>query len=95
MLLANDAGLCDFDRACAGPIAADLASFHSHSIAEDPAHGASFAADFVAAYSKRASLPTSPELAWWNAAGTAYVADQMPMLISGGLFGLALRLLER
>lgn len=29
-------------------------------------------------------------LAWWNAAGTAYVADQMPMLISGGLFGLAL-----
>lgn len=29
-------------------------------------------------------------LAWWNAAGTAYVADQMPMLISGGLLGLAL-----
>ena len=74
VLLANDAGLCDFDRACAGPIAADLASFHSHSIAEDPAHGASFAADFVAAYSKRASLPTSPELAWWNAAALARMA---------------------
>jgi len=29
-------------------------------------------------------------VAWWNAAGTKYVADQMPMLISGGLFGLAL-----
>jgi hypothetical protein len=29
-------------------------------------------------------------LAWWNAAGTAFVADQMPMLISGGLLGLAL-----
>jgi hypothetical protein len=29
-------------------------------------------------------------LAWWNAAGTAYVADQMPMVISGGLLGLAL-----
>ncbi|HEX2577769.1 MAG TPA: hypothetical protein VHK88_15560 [Aquihabitans sp.] len=29
-------------------------------------------------------------LAWWQAAGTRYVADQMPMLISGGLFGLAL-----
>ena len=28
--------------------------------------------------------------AWWQAAGTKYVADQMPMLISGGLFGLAL-----
>lgn len=28
--------------------------------------------------------------AWWQAAGTQYVADQMPMLISGGLFGLAL-----
>lgn len=29
-------------------------------------------------------------VAWWQAAGTKYVADQMPMLISGGLFGLAL-----
>lgn len=29
-------------------------------------------------------------LAWWNAAGTKYVADQMPMLISGCVFGLAL-----
>lgn len=28
--------------------------------------------------------------AWWQAAGTKYVADQVPMLISGGLFGLAL-----
>ncbi len=28
--------------------------------------------------------------AWWQAAGTKYVADQMPMLISGGIFGLAL-----
>ena len=29
-------------------------------------------------------------VAWWQAAGTKYVADQMPMLISGGIFGLAL-----
>ena len=29
-------------------------------------------------------------VAWWNASGTKYVADQMPMLISGGLLGLAL-----
>ncbi|MCU1496970.1 MAG: hypothetical protein JWM47_923 [Acidimicrobiales bacterium] len=28
--------------------------------------------------------------AWWSASGSKYVADQMPMLISGGLFGLAL-----
>jgi len=29
-------------------------------------------------------------VAWWNASGSKYVADQMPMLISGGLLGLAL-----
>ncbi len=29
-------------------------------------------------------------LAWWNTAGTAFVADQVPMLISGGLLGLGL-----
>ncbi len=29
-------------------------------------------------------------LAWWQASGTAYVADQIPMLISGGVLGLAL-----
>ncbi|MCU1353991.1 MAG: hypothetical protein JWM05_3200 [Acidimicrobiales bacterium] len=29
-------------------------------------------------------------LAWYNASGTAYVADQVPMLISGGLLGLGL-----
>jgi hypothetical protein len=31
-------------------------------------------------------------LAWYNASGTAYVADQIPMLISGGLLGLGLML---
>lgn len=29
-------------------------------------------------------------VAGWQAAGTKYVADQVPMLISGGIFGLAL-----
>ncbi len=29
-------------------------------------------------------------LAWFNASGTPYVADQVPMLISGGLLGLGL-----
>ena len=29
-------------------------------------------------------------VAWYNASGTAFVADQIPMLISGGLLGLAL-----
>ncbi|CAN5602005.1 hypothetical protein BH10ACT1_BH10ACT1_27860 [soil metagenome] len=28
--------------------------------------------------------------AWWQAAGSKYVADQIPMLISGGILGLAL-----
>lgn len=29
-------------------------------------------------------------LAWWSASDTPYVADQIPMLISGGLVGLGL-----
>lgn len=29
-------------------------------------------------------------LAYWGASGTAYVTDQIPMLISGGLLGLGL-----
>lgn len=28
--------------------------------------------------------------AYWNAAGSKYVADQIPMLISGGVFGIGL-----
>lgn len=28
-------------------------------------------------------------LAWYNTSGSAYAADQIPMLISGGLLGLA------
>lgn len=29
-------------------------------------------------------------VAYWNASGSAIVADQVPMLISGGIFGLGL-----
>ena len=29
-------------------------------------------------------------LGWWNASGSKYVADQVPMLISGGILGLGL-----
>lgn len=29
-------------------------------------------------------------LAWWEASGSKYIADQIPALISGGLFGLAM-----
>lgn len=32
-------------------------------------------------------------LAWYNASDTAFVADQIPMLISGGLLGLGLAVL--
>lgn len=32
-------------------------------------------------------------LAYWGASGTAYVADQIPMLISGALLGLGLAIL--
>ena len=31
--------------------------------------------------------------AYWNASGTAYVADQVPMLISGGILGLGLAII--
>ena len=32
-------------------------------------------------------------VAYWNASGTAYVADQVPMLISGGILGLGLAII--
>ena len=32
-------------------------------------------------------------VAWWNASDTPYVADQVPMLISGGLVGLGLAIM--
>jgi hypothetical protein len=32
-------------------------------------------------------------IAYWNASGSAYVADQVPMLISGGLLGLGLAII--
>ena len=31
--------------------------------------------------------------AYWNASGSAYVADQIPMLISGGILGLGLAII--
>lgn len=74
VLLANDAGLCDFDRACAGPAAADLASFHAHAVADDAADGAAFAAAFVEAYGRIRELPPARELAWWNAAALLRMA---------------------
>jgi hypothetical protein len=32
-------------------------------------------------------------IAYWNASGSAYVADQVPMLISGGILGLGLAII--
>lgn len=32
-------------------------------------------------------------VAYWNAAGSKYVADQIPMLLSGGILGLGLAIL--
>ena len=32
-------------------------------------------------------------VAWWNASDTAYVADQVPMLISGGILGIGLAII--
>lgn len=74
VLLADDAGLCDFDRACAGPLAMDLASFHAHAVAEDETGGASFAGAFVEAYGRGGQLPPAREIAWWNAAALARMA---------------------
>jgi hypothetical protein len=74
VLLGNDAGLCDFDRACAGPIGMDLASFHSHAVAEDPRGGAAFSDAFVEAYAKTGAMPSAREIAWWNAAALVRMA---------------------
>jgi aminoglycoside phosphotransferase (APT) family kinase protein len=67
VLLADDPGLCDFDRACAGPVGADLAAFFAHAVYDDPQRGPAFAAAMAAAYGRRAPLPPAAELAWWNA----------------------------
>ena len=32
-------------------------------------------------------------VAYWNASGSKYVADQVPMLISGGVFGIGLAII--
>ena len=32
-------------------------------------------------------------VAYWNASGSKYVADQIPMLLSGGILGLGLAIL--
>ncbi|MGE3174926.1 MAG: phosphotransferase [Planctomycetota bacterium] len=66
VLIGADAGLCDFDRACQGPIGADLAAFHAHAVYDDARGGAAFAAAFAAAYGACAELPPPAELAWWN-----------------------------
>jgi hypothetical protein len=74
VLLADDAGLCDFDRACVGPVAADLASLHAHAVAEDPQRGADFARRFVAAYGAGAELPDREALGFWNSAALLRMA---------------------
>jgi len=74
VLLASDAGLCDFDRACAGPVAADLAAFNAHAIAADPPAGAAAARALVEAYDRVASAPQTREIAWWNAAALLRMA---------------------
>jgi Ser/Thr protein kinase RdoA (MazF antagonist) len=74
VLLGADAGLCDFDRACAGPIGMDLASFHAHAVAEDPRGGAAFSDAFVEAYARAGAMPSAREIAWWNAAALVRMA---------------------
>ncbi len=74
VLLASDAGLCDFDRACAGPLAMDLASFHAHAVAANEGSGAAFADALVDAYGRNGQLPPAREIAWWNAAALARMA---------------------
>ncbi len=74
VLMAGDAGLCDFDRACAGPVGADLAAFHAHAVYDDQANGAAFAAALVEAYGRHAALPPARAIAWWNACALARMA---------------------
>ena len=74
VLLAANAGLCDFDRACAGPAAVDLAAFQAHAIAADPEHGAVFGQALVEAYGQVTQLPRHEDTAWWTAAALLRMA---------------------
>ena len=67
LLRADDAALCDFDRACVAPAAFDLATFHAHCVLAAGARGAAFADTFVAAYARHRELPSPAEWAWWRA----------------------------
>ncbi|WP_442890223.1 phosphotransferase family protein [Congregicoccus parvus] len=62
----EDAGLCDFDRACVAPAASDLATLHAHCVVADPVSGARQALRFREHYDRYADEPTRSELAWWR-----------------------------
>ena len=74
VLLADDAGFCDFDRSCAGPAAVDLAAFHAHAVAADPDNGATLGQALTDAYGAIAQPPDQQDSSWWTAAALLRMA---------------------
>lgn len=102
LLDADSAALVDFDRACAAPVAHDLATLVAQCASLDPQRGARIGRDFVAAYAAHGELPSRPDLAWWT--GCAMVRNATTPFRrlqpdwrarSAALLGLAERVLER
>jgi aminoglycoside phosphotransferase len=75
VLVSQDAGLCDFDRACAGPAAADLAAFAAHVLVADPSGGRPFADAFLTAYRATGSQLPALEVRWWTVAALVRMAS--------------------
>lgn len=67
ILLADDAALVDFDRACLAPAAHDLATLHAHALLQAGDAGAGLADEVARGYRRRQSLPDADELRWWRA----------------------------
>ncbi|MGK0203274.1 MAG: aminoglycoside phosphotransferase [Planctomycetota bacterium] len=66
-LLADQAALVDFDRACLAPAAHDLATLRAQLLARDPHRGPLVWREFVVAYGRHSVVPDAMELHWWTA----------------------------
>lgn len=67
LLRDDDAGLCDFDRACLAPAAHDLATLLAQCVERDLQAGPPIGRAFIEAYGRHRALPDREEIAWWTA----------------------------
>ncbi|MBK8097482.1 MAG: phosphotransferase [Planctomycetes bacterium] len=95
VLLADDAGFCDFDRACSGPPALDLATFHAHEMLTSPEHADAHSDALLSAYAQHSTPPTPHELAWWQAGELIRIAMTPFRRLAADWPEVAFSLLER